>query len=71
MPVGALLNVPLEDRLGLGKVNVYSTLFFFLTRLKVMVILQMLVVGTSLPDCGVSDPISCTSYDSTILSLLL
>ena len=40
--MGALLNMPLGDRLGLGKVS-FKTIFP--TRLKVMVVHQMLVVG--------------------------
>jgi hypothetical protein len=42
--VGAFLNMQLSDRLGLGKVG-FSTLFFYITRLKLMAIHQMLVVG--------------------------
>ena len=69
--MGALLNVPLGDRLGLGKVNFYSTLFFFPHKTQNNGYSSDARGRTSLPDCGVSDPISCTSYDSTILSLLL
>ena len=37
--------MPLGDRLGLGKVSFYWTLFLFFTKLNLMVIRQMLVVG--------------------------
>ena len=42
--MGALLNMPLSDRFGLGKVSILT--LFFPTRRKVMVILQMVVVGS-------------------------
>ena len=55
--MGALLNMPLSDRFGLGKVSIL-TLFSPTTR-KVMVILQMVVV--SLPNCSLCCPLSFPS----------
>jgi hypothetical protein len=59
--VGALINMPMSDRLGLGNVSFLES-FFFLPQLTMMIDDQSSDARSrvSRPDCCVSFPVSCT-----------